>query len=313
MMRVVILLAAISPPLLVLGYGIAKGRGSWRFEAMWNAFLVGAVGGIAAIGCGWLIDHLLPKSGNLLLDAGAAAILVAAVPEETIKFFVLVTFAEKHVDVRRLQDLLILAMAVSLGFAMLENFFYVISVDDWRTIASLRAITAVPGHGINGLAMGALLMAARMPRDRRPARIRNALLVPVVLHAAYDFPLLAIEKNVERLWLAAMWLLVIVISSALVITLCNRMLAKAVAADRAAGRDNVSVETNDWLIIGGIAAVAAGPLLAASAVYAKGVELASVATVLAVFPIALGIDSIRTGLKRRKERFDTGRPASLAL
>jgi hypothetical protein len=42
MVRIVIVLAAIIPALLVLGYGIAKARGSWRSEAMWSAFFVGA-------------------------------------------------------------------------------------------------------------------------------------------------------------------------------------------------------------------------------------------------------------------------------
>jgi hypothetical protein len=49
MIRLIVLLASIGPPLLVLGYGIAKARGTWKSEAIWNAYFVGAVSGIAAI------------------------------------------------------------------------------------------------------------------------------------------------------------------------------------------------------------------------------------------------------------------------
>ena len=169
--------------------------------------------------------------------------------------------------------------------------------------AALRAITAVPGHGIDGLAMGALLVAARLNGKKSFWDIKYALMVPVLLHAAYDLPLFAMQKNVDKIWCGAAWLVIIAASSILVITLCNRIIPRAVAADRAAGRDGTSVETTDWLIVGGVIATIGGPLLAASVFYVRGFELAaSVATVLSIFPVALGIDSILTGFRRRKIR-----------
>jgi RsiW-degrading membrane proteinase PrsW (M82 family) len=310
MVRLLILLAAITPPLIILSYGIAKARGTWRAEATWNAFLVGAVSAIAAIGCELALDYLLALDRmGPLAGSAAKAVLVAGIPEESIKFFVLVSLAEKHVDVRRLQDILVLALAVSLGFATFENFFYVTSVGGWKMTAALRAITAVPGHGIDGLAMGALLVAARLNGNKTFQGTKYALLVPILLHAAYDFPLFAIQKNVDKFWCAAAWLVIIAASSIFVITLCNRIIPRAVAADRAAGRDGTSIETTDRLIVGGMIAIVGGPLLAASAFYAKGFELAtSVATVLGIFPVALGIDSVLTGLRRRKIRLAARRP-----
>jgi protease PrsW len=317
MLRAVILIAAIAPPLLVLGYGIAKSRARWNSEAIWTAFLVGAVGALAAAACEYVLDLMLqPDRMSPLAGAAVSASLLAAIPEEAVKFFVLVHIAEKHIDIGRFQDRLVLALAVSLGFATLENFFYVIEPADWTTVASVRAITAVPGHGIDGLAMGAFLMARRMTGRAKPAYIRNALLVPIVLHAAYDFPLFALERHLDRMWFGAAWLLVLVASSAFVITLCNRLLAEAVDLDEVSGRDGDSVETTDRLIVGGIAAVIGGPLLAATAFYAGGTAIASVGTVLSIFPIALGIDAIRTGLKRRRlrreRRLDAGLPLSLS-
>ncbi|WP_426525853.1 PrsW family glutamic-type intramembrane protease [Bradyrhizobium sp. McL0615] len=300
-MKFIVLLAAITPPLVILAYGIAKARDSWKSEATWNAFLIGAVSALAAVVIELALSYVLPlERTGTLAEAAITAVLVAAIPEESIKFFVLVSLAEKHVDVRRLQDLLVLALAVSLGFATLENFFFVISAGGWKMTAALRAITAVPGHGIDGLAMGALLIRARL--SERAEDVRLALIVPVLLHAAYDFPLLALHKDIAITWFGVSWLLVIVASSIFVIKLCNRVLAKAVAADRAAGRDDRSIESAGWLIAGGAMVLTAGPSLAAWAFHAKGVEVASVAIALSIFPIAFGIDSVLTGLKRRNSR-----------
>jgi protease PrsW len=303
MVRLVILLAAIIPPLIILSYGIAKTRGSWKSEATWNAFLVGSVSAIAIAVCELALGYLLPLDRmNPIAQAATKSVLLAAIPEEAVKFFVLVALAEKHVDVRRQQDVILLALAVSLGFATLENFFFVTSVDGWKMTAALRAITAVPGHGLDGLAMGALLVASRLNGSKSFWNAKYALIVPIVLHAAYDFPLFAIQKNVDKVWFGIAWLVIIAASSLFVIVLCNRIIPKAVAADRAAGRDGTSVETTDRLMIGGLIGSIAGPLLAVSAFYARGFDIASVATVLSIFPVALGIDSMLTGFKRRQVR-----------
>jgi RsiW-degrading membrane proteinase PrsW (M82 family) len=307
MIRFVILLAAIGPPLLILGYGIAKARGTWKSEAMWNAYFLGAMGAIAAMAFEFALDYVLPLGRMTPVDGAASkAVLIAGIPEEAIKFFVLVCIAEKHVDVRRLQDILVLALAVSLGFATLENFIFVITAGDWKTIAAIRAITSVPGHGIDGLAMGALLIAARMEAQRIPGLFKYALIVPAILHAAYDFPLFAIKTGIAKVWFGAAWLGVIALSSVFVIRLCNRILPDALEADRAAGRDQTSKDTTDRLITGGYIAVVAGPLLAVSAFVAEGFDVASAATVLSILPIALGIDSILTGTRRRRERLAAG-------
>jgi RsiW-degrading membrane proteinase PrsW (M82 family) len=309
MIRLVILLAAITPPLLILSYGIAKARGSWGSEAIWNAFLLGAVGAIAAVPCEFALDYLLPLGRMTPVDGAVSkAIFIAGLPEEAIKFFVLVYLAETHVDVRRVQDILVLALAVSLGFATLENLLFVVTAGDWKMIAALRAITSVPGHGLDGLAMGALLMAARVDPQHKPELIKCALLVPVILHAAYDFPLFAIHNGIAKVWFGAVWLGVIALSSVFVIKLCNRILPDAVAVDQAAGRDQTSKETTERLITGGAIAIIGGPLLAGAAVYARGLDIAAAATVLSIFPIALGIDSILTGLRRKQVRLAMNDP-----
>ena len=307
-MKFIVLLAAIAPPLFLLAYGIGKARADWRSEAIWNAFLVGAVGALGALAIELALSYALPLNrAGPVAEAGFNAVLIAAIPEEAVKFFVLLYLAEKHVDVRRLQDLLVLALAVSLGFATLENFGYVISAGGWRTIAAWRAVTAVPGHGIDGLAMGALLIRARL--SGRAADVRLALIVPVILHALYDFPLLALRHGSDgaMMWFGVLWLVTVAASSVFVITLCNRMLVKAVAFDFASGRDEGSKQSANWLIAGGVIGLIVGPLLAAWTLHTKGIEVAPVAAALSIFPFAFGIDAIRSGLKYRRSRLAAGR------
>jgi len=187
---------------------------------------------------------------------------------------------------------------VSLGFAALENAFFVIAAGDWKVIAAARAITAVPAHGICGLVMGALLVAARLSGKKITAAL--ALIVPVILHAAYDFPLLAIDKNVAREFFAGIWLLILILSSVFAILLSNRMGRKAREADVASGRDWFSNDAATSLIWGGVLALLIGPALAIAGYYFNGREIATAAAAASIFPFALGIDAILTGFRRRR-------------
>lgn len=298
MERLAVISASVVPALMLLGYGVAKARSSWSDEGLWNAFFLGTVGVLAAIpielGLQYLPFGLLPP----LLKAAAEALLVAAIPEETIKFIILVGIAERQVDVRRLQDILVVALAVSIGFAALENLFYVAVPTDWQWIAAARAVTAVPGHGIFGLIMGALVMAARLQPHRR-AIIVAALVVPIILHAAYDFPLFALKDNVTP-WLVVVWMLVLLLSVAVAISLCNVWLPKAAAADRAAGRDRRPDATPVALIVYGCVLLVISPSLGFLSVYAKDAEVAWVGATLSIVPVALAIDLIWTGVRRSR-------------
>ena len=102
--------------------GVAKGRGSWQNHALWTAFLAGAAVAIAPLaGQGWLEDTLQLGQLSPALDAAGTALLVAAVPEETAKFLVVIAIAGRWRDARRLQDIIVLALGAALGFAFVEN------------------------------------------------------------------------------------------------------------------------------------------------------------------------------------------------
>ena len=87
-------------------------------------------------------------------------------------------------------DGVVYAVFVALGFALWENISYVLMYG--LGTAAVRAVTAVPGHACFGVFMGAFYGLAKRYdnfgdeyRSRRCRRL--AVLVPVLLHGAYDF------------------------------------------------------------------------------------------------------------------------------
>ena len=232
--RPVILLLAIAPAFALLWYGIRATRGTWKSEALWTAFFMGclsALGIVAAeMGIGVLLHGV---SSSPVTNAALKALFEAAIPEESVKFLVLICMALRHVDVRREQDTIVLALAVSLGFAAMENFFYVAWNPNWASVGLLRALTAVPGHGLNGLAMGAMVTLARLSRTSSPWIYASALAFPISLHAVYDFyPMLADQyEDVFLSDLIWQWATIMGLSAIFVIVFCNRVIAEAAVAD----------------------------------------------------------------------------------
>lgn len=306
MERVEVLLAAVTPGILVLAYGVTKTRGSWSSEALWTAFLLGGLGVVVAIPIELLIRWLIGLAAlSPLLGAGALAVLVAAIPEETTKFLILIGAAETHVDARRRQDIIVLATAVSLGFATVENFLYLLAPEHWGLTVTGRALTAVPGHGINGLTMGALLTAARVRPDRRIMWTASALVIPAIMHAAYDFPLFAITSHAAQPatlpWIALLWCVIFLISSIVAIGLCNWILPAAKQADSISRHNSRGLAPAGPLIIVGVILFVSASTLAFLIYWVRGHSGLAASAVLGVVPIVLALDLIWTGLRRRAD------------
>ncbi len=292
---------------MILAFGITKTRNSWNNDALWTALLLGGVGAIAAIPIELALEKLLSFAAlGSFLKAGAMAFFVAGVPEETIKFVILVGAAERDVDARRRQDLIALALAVSLGFATMENLFYVALPAEWQIIAVARALTAVPEHGIDGLMMGALLTAARLSSARQRTKLALALAITTAMHAAYDFPLFALRETAQesaaRVSLGALWLTVLTVSALAAIIMCNRTLAAAVQADRHSGRDRRPQRPVLSTAVGGCVMLIASFVLGVGVFSMKNLPTPAIGVVLSIVPAALAIDLLWTAWRGRNQQ-----------
>jgi RsiW-degrading membrane proteinase PrsW (M82 family) len=303
--RALVFLAATAPGLLFLTYGVTKTRASFGNEALWTAFLVSAVASIAAALGGYGLLKILEMSTLGPVSKGAIeSFFIAGTIEEAAKFAVVVGVAERHVDARRVQDVIALAIAAALGFATMENLLYVATPGDWHAVAGLRAITAVPGHAVDGLIMGALITAARLHSRSRAVWLAAALLVPIMAHGAYDFPLLT--NAFSGTYRGIFWLIVLVTSAVAGILLCNFILPGAATADRISGRDISSpvspvrsLFVSAMLILGG-PVIGVFSVSAISATDLKGgpAVLWGAGTALSILPVAFGMDLMWSFLRQ---------------
>ncbi len=130
------------------------------------------------------------------------AFIVAALTEELFKWLVLRRFAYRHKAYDEYLDGIIYAVFVSLGFAAFENVGYVFSNNDMN-VALMRALTALPGHMLFGVAMGynfSIMKFAKTKATFNRAQ-RLSLMVPIIIHGIYDYILMSQFK----------WLLVLFI------------------------------------------------------------------------------------------------------
>lgn len=116
--------------------------------------------------------------------------VVVALSEEGFKYFFLKRATWKSPEFNYQFDGIVYAVSVSLGFALLENISYVFSYG--FSTALVRAVTAVPGHACFGVFMGVWYGLAKKYANSGDVQNEKkcrwmAVLIPVLLHGAYDF------------------------------------------------------------------------------------------------------------------------------
>lgn len=110
------------------------------------------------------------------------AFLVAALCEEGAKYLIITRYFRKQEAFDEVTDGIVYAVAVSMGFALLENLLY--SVGSPIQIALLRAFTAVPLHAVATGIMGYHIGRAKFDQKRDP---KQGLLVAIGIHGLYNF------------------------------------------------------------------------------------------------------------------------------
>lgn len=135
-----------------------------------------------------VIDSWLFGEGGAssILDTTLMAFFVAALPEEACKLFVLWLILRKDPYFDEHFDGIVYAVCVGLGFAAIENIFYVLGEGDgWMKVAVTRALLAVPGHYAFAIMMGYYYSVYHFV-DHSPKVAACVLLVPVMAHGIYD-------------------------------------------------------------------------------------------------------------------------------
>ncbi len=200
--------AAIAPALLVLWLVIAADERPGPPTQVWTAFLLGAAS-ISLLGAARApFMSLLAISDQPLLALAARSIFGVAAPEEIVKIIVIVAVSWRRRRFADPMETVVYGAAAGLGFAAYENLAYLVQHPDmWRSLAVLRSVLTVPFHGALGVIAGAYLAIARSGaalgahrHHRDWARVStriSILLVPLLLHSGFDFPLLTLQQYPE--------------------------------------------------------------------------------------------------------------------
>ncbi len=147
-----------------------------------------------------LLEGLVPLKGLAPgWHAFVQALFIAAIPEELVKFAAVNKFGRKELDELGPGVAILLAVGASLGFAVLETKLYVLG--GGLGVWAVRAVSAIPMHGIFGFVMGSFMVLAwRNPMRFDERMLVLALVVPILFHFAYDFPLMLHDYDKTLLW-----------------------------------------------------------------------------------------------------------------
>jgi RsiW-degrading membrane proteinase PrsW (M82 family) len=260
--------AAVAPALLILWLVIAAGERPGPPAKVWTAFFLGAAS-ITLLGVARApFAYLLATPENPWVAQALHSLFGAAAPEEAVKILVIVAISTRRRPFADPMDTVLYGAAAGLGFAAYENLAYLVQhAEMWRSLAALRSILTVPFHGALGVIAGAYLAIARSGtalgahrHHRDWARTSSwilMLLAPLSLHAAFDFPLLALQQipdlsSSTRLTLGVISVLVGFSSIAFAARLVRRV-GRHHAPRTEIARDRLSQLRRMWalLVVGG--------------------------------------------------------------
>ncbi len=157
---------------------------------LWKCFGLGAVSMLLALTVEKIFLPLVlsPTRTPNLFGILLAAFIIVGLSEEFSKYIVLRYYAWPKSDFNEPYDGVIYSVAISLGFATIENIFYVFSLG--ARVGILRAITAIPGHAFFGVIMGYFIGLAHFNREKRKALLISGFFGAVIAHGIYDFLIL---------------------------------------------------------------------------------------------------------------------------
>jgi len=199
---ILLLIVAVGPSLFWLRYFYLKDKYepeplSWIVKI----FLLGALLTIPVV----FIEFL----SSIFLSEFVIAVIVAPITEECGKFFIVYRSVYQSREFSEPVDGIIYAVTGALGFAMVENIFYIFAIPlielaelFWAVF--LRAVLSVPGHALFSSISGYSLGIAKFGNPQNAQKIILAGLAgAIIFHALFNYLLM------DFVWFAFLVLMVI--------------------------------------------------------------------------------------------------------
>ncbi len=198
-MKTMLLLIISILPVILLGlYIYEKDSEKEPKVLLLKLFSSGFLAAIMVLSFNLLISKFFPnfmsEENAGFLELFLMTFLGVALVEEFSKWLMIVVVGYKSKEFDQLYDIIVYSVFVALGFAMLENIFYVFSSDNGMVLGFSRAILSVPGHVGFGIFMGVFLGFAKINEEENKLMsflyMILAILVPTLLHTVYNFCLM---------------------------------------------------------------------------------------------------------------------------
>ena len=199
MENVLIIIAAILPALLLWVYIWKKDQKKEPTLWLVKAVCYGVIICLPVVVVEIVLEYLLFSSGgypSTILGTTANAFLVAAIPEELFKLLALWLVLVKNPYFDEHFDGIVYAVCVGLGFASVENVFYLFgNIEDWMSVAFVRSLLSVPGHYAYAVLMGFYYSKYYFVSHTRQTAAM-IIVAPVLAHGIYDALLMTSGVNV---------------------------------------------------------------------------------------------------------------------
>jgi protease PrsW len=182
------LLITILPSLLIVLFFVKSDRFPEPANQIIKIFFYGIFLCLPAFYLNTALGDIYANTG--LSENLISSFLSAAPVEEILKFTVLYSLVYKMKDFNEPIDGIVYGVTVSLGFATLENIYYVYVLSDYfgttsQGLAILRSFSAIPAHAIFGATMGYFFMKYSFIQKQN--NLALCLIVPILLHGIYNF------------------------------------------------------------------------------------------------------------------------------
>jgi len=180
---------AIAPGFFIIWYIYYKDK--YEKEPKRLIIITFVLGAVAVIPAGILENILIkmigiPMTGNLL-GALIGAFFIVAPTEEFFKYLSVRIKAFGSPEFNEVMDGIVYGVSGAIGFATLENIFYVFEGGVGTGIA--RAFLAVPLHAMTGVIIGYYMGRRKMNPESKRRYIGTGLIIAILFHGVYDFVL----------------------------------------------------------------------------------------------------------------------------
>ena len=186
-------------PIVILGrYIYISDKNKEPIKLLIKFFLLGILSGIIVIAFNIILEILFPDI-NIIVDTNNINYLTLFIHtfiyigfvEELSKWIFTYKLGYNNKEFDEMYDMIVYSVFTSLGFALLENLFYVF-IDGGVAVGVYRGLLSVPGHMCFGIFMGYYLSMAKyyfLTNNYKQESINKikSILIPTILHGVYDY------------------------------------------------------------------------------------------------------------------------------